>query len=55
MSDPGLAARLATLAIPAARFQLLSDTGHQPQQETPGQVLHAIERWLQEDEASLSA
>jgi pimeloyl-ACP methyl ester carboxylesterase len=29
-------------AIPAARFQLLPDTGHAPQQETPDQVLHAI-------------
>jgi pimeloyl-ACP methyl ester carboxylesterase len=67
MSDPGLAARLATLdipalvlwgdsdriadpgygrayaaAIPLARFQLLPDTGHAPQQETPDLVLHAI-------------
>jgi len=67
MSDPGLAARLATLdipalvlwgdsdriadpgygrayaaAIPLARFQLLHDTGHAPQQETPDLVLRAI-------------
>jgi pimeloyl-ACP methyl ester carboxylesterase len=67
MSDPALAARLATLeipalvlwgesdrivdvdygrayaeAIPTARFQLLADTGHSPQLETPDQVVHAI-------------
>src|SRR5580658_9841870 len=67
MTDPSLAARLATLEIPAlvlwgdsdqivdvgygrayaaaipmARFQLLTDTGHSPQLETPDQVLHAI-------------
>jgi pimeloyl-ACP methyl ester carboxylesterase len=29
-------------AIPMARFQLLPDTGHSPQQETPDQVIHAI-------------
>jgi pimeloyl-ACP methyl ester carboxylesterase len=29
-------------AIPMARFQVLSQTGHSPQQETPGQVIHAI-------------
>jgi pimeloyl-ACP methyl ester carboxylesterase len=29
-------------AIPMARFQLLKGTGHQPQMETPDQVLHAI-------------
>jgi pimeloyl-ACP methyl ester carboxylesterase len=29
-------------AIPLARFQLLTATGHSPQLETPDQVLHAI-------------
>jgi pimeloyl-ACP methyl ester carboxylesterase len=29
-------------SIPHARFQLLKDTGHQPQMETPDQVLQAI-------------
>jgi len=29
-------------AIPMARFQVLTDTGHSPQLETPGQVVHAI-------------
>jgi len=29
-------------AIPMARFQLLTDTGHSPQLETPDQVIHAI-------------
>ena len=29
-------------AIPMARFQLLPDTGHSPQLETPDQVIHAI-------------
>jgi pimeloyl-ACP methyl ester carboxylesterase len=29
-------------AIPGARFQLLKDTGHLPQIETPGQLLDAI-------------
>jgi pimeloyl-ACP methyl ester carboxylesterase len=29
-------------AIPKARFQLLKDTGHQPQMETPEQVLQAM-------------
>lgn len=67
MTDPSLAARLATLeiptlvlwgdsdqivdadygrayaaAIPMARFQLLPETGHSPQLETPDQVMHAI-------------
>jgi pimeloyl-ACP methyl ester carboxylesterase len=34
--------RAYAAAIPLARFQLLSDTGHSPQLETPDQVLHAI-------------
>jgi pimeloyl-ACP methyl ester carboxylesterase len=34
--------RAYAAAIPMARFQLLTDTGHSPQLETPGQVLHAI-------------
>jgi pimeloyl-ACP methyl ester carboxylesterase len=40
-------------AIPGARFQLLRDTGHLPQIETPGQVLDAI--WaFAENQAQLS-
>ena len=34
--------RAYAAAIPLARFQLLPDTGHAPQQETPDQVMHAI-------------
>ena len=34
--------RAYAAAIPTARFQLLTGTGHAPQQETPDQVLHAI-------------
>ncbi|MEV6113906.1 alpha/beta hydrolase [Streptomyces sp. NPDC052109] len=34
--------RAYAAAIPLARFQLLTDTGHAPQLETPDQVLHAI-------------
>ncbi|MFI5778884.1 alpha/beta fold hydrolase [Nocardia sp. NPDC051570] len=34
--------RAYAAAIPLARFQLLSDTGHCPQLETPDQVLRAI-------------
>jgi pimeloyl-ACP methyl ester carboxylesterase len=34
--------RAYAAAIPMARFQLLTDTGHVPQLETPDQVLHAI-------------
>ena len=34
--------RAYAAAIPKARFQLLPDTGHSPQQETPDQVIHAI-------------
>jgi pimeloyl-ACP methyl ester carboxylesterase len=34
--------RTYAAAIPLARFQLLPDTGHSPQLETPDQVLHAI-------------
>ncbi|MFI7000469.1 alpha/beta fold hydrolase [Nocardia sp. NPDC050175] len=34
--------RAYAVAIPLARFQPLPDTGHQPQMETPHQVLHAI-------------
>ena len=32
----------AAAAIPSARFQLLADTGHVPQIETPRQLLEAI-------------
>ncbi len=34
--------RAYAAAIPMARFQLLKETGHQPQMETPDQVLQAI-------------
>ncbi|MFI9101815.1 alpha/beta fold hydrolase [Streptomyces fildesensis] len=34
--------RAYAAAIPRARFQLLTDTGHSPQLETPDQVLRAI-------------
>ena len=34
--------RAYAAAIPTARFQLLPDTGHFPQLETPDQVIHAI-------------
>jgi pimeloyl-ACP methyl ester carboxylesterase len=34
--------RAFAAAIPAARFQLLADTGHMPQIETPDQLLPAI-------------
>jgi pimeloyl-ACP methyl ester carboxylesterase len=34
--------RAYAAAIPTARFQLLTDTGHMPQVETPDQVLQAI-------------
>jgi pimeloyl-ACP methyl ester carboxylesterase len=34
--------RAYAAAIPGARFQLLSDTGHLPQIETPEQLLDAV-------------
>lgn len=34
--------RAYAAAIPMARFQLLPETGHAPQQETPDQVIRAI-------------
>jgi pimeloyl-ACP methyl ester carboxylesterase len=34
--------RAYAAAIPAARFQLLTDTGHMPQIETPEQLMHTI-------------
>jgi pimeloyl-ACP methyl ester carboxylesterase len=39
--DPGYGRAFAA-AIPGARFQLLTDTGHLPQIETPDQVLQAV-------------
>ena len=41
IADPGYG-RAYAAAIPTARFQLLKDTGHLPQLETPDQVMHAI-------------
>jgi pimeloyl-ACP methyl ester carboxylesterase len=41
IADPGYG-RAYAAAIPLARFQLLPDTGHAPQQETPDLVLRAI-------------
>lgn len=41
IADPGYG-RAYAAAIPGARFQLLPDTGHVPQIETPGQLLRAI-------------
>ena len=41
IADPDYGRAYAS-AIPGAKFQLLTDTGHAPQQETPDQVLHAI-------------
>ncbi len=41
IADPDYG-RAYAAAIPTARFQLLKDTGHLPQLETPDQVLHAI-------------
>lgn len=34
--------RAYAAAIPMAQFQLLPETGHSPQQETPDQVIHAV-------------
>jgi pimeloyl-ACP methyl ester carboxylesterase len=41
IADPDYG-RAYAAAIPMARFRLLANTGHQPQQETPDLVLHAI-------------
>jgi pimeloyl-ACP methyl ester carboxylesterase len=41
IADPGYGRAYAD-AIPLARFQLLKDTGHLPQLETPDQLMHAI-------------
>ena len=41
IAGPGYG-RAYAAAIPGARFQLLPDTGHVPQIETPGQLLRAI-------------
>ena len=40
IADPDYGRAYAS-AIPMAKFQLLTDTGHAPQQETPDQVLSA--------------
>ncbi len=41
IADPDYG-RAYAAAIPMARFQLLTDTGHMPQVETPDQTLQAI-------------
>jgi len=41
IADPGYG-RVYADAIPLARFQLLKDTGHLPQLETPDQLMQAI-------------
>ena len=41
IADPGYGRALAD-AIPKARFELLTGTGHMPQVETPDQVLDAV-------------
>ena len=41
IADPDYG-RAYAAAIPTARFQLLEDTGHLPQLETPDQLMHAI-------------
>ena len=41
IADPGYGRAYAD-AIPLARFQLLKDTGHLPQLETPDQLMNAI-------------
>jgi pimeloyl-ACP methyl ester carboxylesterase len=44
IADPDYG-RAYAAATPGAKFQLLADTGHAPQQETPEQVLRAIRDW----------
>jgi pimeloyl-ACP methyl ester carboxylesterase len=44
IGDPDFG-RAYAAAIPGARFQLLKDTGHMPQIETPDQLMHAIWDW----------
>jgi pimeloyl-ACP methyl ester carboxylesterase len=41
IADPDYG-RAWAAAIPKGQFQLLTDTGHMPQIETPDQLLHAI-------------
>jgi pimeloyl-ACP methyl ester carboxylesterase len=41
IADPGYG-RAYAAAIPHARFQLLKDTGHLPQLESPDQLMNAI-------------
>jgi pimeloyl-ACP methyl ester carboxylesterase len=41
IADPDYG-RAYAAAIPTARFQLLPDTGHMPQLETPEQLMNAI-------------
>jgi pimeloyl-ACP methyl ester carboxylesterase len=45
IADPDYG-RAYAAAIPGSRFQLLHDTGHAPQLETPTQVLAALEKAL---------
>jgi pimeloyl-ACP methyl ester carboxylesterase len=49
IADPDYG-RAYAAAIPTAQFQLLKDTGHMPQIETPDQLLEAI--WEFDDDSS---
>jgi pimeloyl-ACP methyl ester carboxylesterase len=42
-------------AIPRARFEVLPATGHMPQMETPGLVLHTISGWGGDPDGSRTA
>lgn len=48
IADPDYG-RAYAAAIPMARFQLLTDTGHMPQLETPDQTLQAIWEFVDTD------
>ena len=45
MFDPDYG-RAYAAAIPGAKFQLLTDTGHLPQLETPDQLLRAVSAFV---------
>ncbi len=50
IADPGYG-RAYAAAIPGARFELLAETGHLPQLETPEQLLRAIWKFAEEPAA----